>query len=136
MDAPLSSDNSTTANVDGTVNDNNTDNDNLDIVLERGALYRVPVQGEEAPTKLVENLDRSRVMVLNDVVYFTDDSTEGSSGTINTLSVTASPGTTPDVLLSDLDHPKSMFFYEGFLFFADGIENYSIYRFNLDSGEK
>ena len=103
--------------------------------INKGALYRVPIDGGTPPIKLVGDLAMPwGVSENNGILYFTGYSTEGSTGTIKMLSSTAVLGTTPDVLVSGLECPAApLIIHQGFLYFIDQGGSGSINRVNLDT---
>ena len=106
-------------------------------ILDKGALYRVPVEGGTAPTQLLGDLNLSGWLIIDDgALYFTEHKTEDSTGSIKILATDAPPGTTPEVFVAGLDCPRAISINQGFLYSGDGSENGSIDRVNLETGER
>lgn len=137
-------------------NNNTTDNNNDDghdnngggtvatcasvPVVDKGALYRVPVNGGAAPTKLVDQLNMPWNVVVDEddnMLYFTEDGTGGCTGSIKKVSANASPETTPEAVVSGLDRVGMPVIHNRSLYFPESsLDNGSIHRVGLDTGEK
>lgn len=146
--SPLLTDNSNNPPGEDTGNGENTGNNDNGTgvtcasvpVYDKGAVYRVPVEGGADPTKLVDQLNMPWNVLVdenNNMLYFAEDGTGGCTGSVKRLRADAPPGTAPEVVVSGLDRVGMPVIHDGFLYFAEfSMKNGSVHRVNLDTGEK
>jgi hypothetical protein len=106
---------------------------------DEGKIYRIPVDGGEAPTLIAGNLDLPWGLTVDETgtLYFTEDGTGNCTGVIKKIAADADSGTETETVISGLDRPVTPVIHNGYLYFAQYKQEVgSVNRVNLSTGVK